>query len=248
MASLPAAKALPWRFLFRFVSPELLSAPAVLARTEAASNIEIGPPPEAHQMSAGEDPQFEYAGFWRRVLARLVDAALVLALLPVTIPITMFAYERRTLVLQALPSAIWMVFFIFLVVKFGGTPGKLLLGVRVVNGEGRFISVSAALLRDLFGIIAFVLSCLKTAHIFATLPVMEMPQGFLELGRIVRPYCGVWRAIKMIYPIIFYVDVLVILFNKKKRALHDFIAGSYVITRKSFLAVTSVEKDERQGN
>ena len=33
-----------------------------------------------------------------------------------------------------------------------------------------------------------------------------------------------------------YVDVLVVAFNKRKRAIHDFIAGSYVVTRRSLVA------------
>lgn len=41
--------------------------------------------------------------------------------------------------------------------------------------------------------------------------------------------------------VIFYVDVLFVVFNKRKRAIHDLIANSYVVTNESRLRIVEVE-------
>ena len=43
-----------------------------------------------------------------------------------------------------------------------------------------------------------------------------------------------FSIVAMILAYAIYLDIGVILFNRKKRAVHDFIAGSYVITNKSY--------------
>ena len=110
----------------------------------------------------------------------------------------------------------------------------MLLRMRVVNKEGRFISVGAALLRDIFGILSGVLSYLSRAHVFATLPASEIPQRFAEISQLVRTYGGIWPTIRLVFGVVVYADLFVILLNRKKRALHDFIAGSYVVTKRSY--------------
>lgn len=182
--------------------------------------------------------QFEYVGFWKRVLALLVDAVVGFAMLPVDIRMSLFCYEHRTLVPAVLVTALGIAFFdVFLVVKFGGTPGKLLLGMRVVNGRGQFVSVTAALMRHSWGLVLIVLNWLLAAHVFSALPISANPQDYSELKRVATAYGGIWYWIRHAWLFVFYVDVLVILMNEKKRALRDFIAGSYVITRKSHLAL-----------
>lgn len=41
----------------------------------------------------------------------------------------------------------------FMVVKYGGTPGRLLLGVRIINEDGRYPVLKQALIRYLFYIV-----------------------------------------------------------------------------------------------
>ncbi len=43
-----------------------------------------------------------------------------------------------------------------------------------------------------------------------------------------------FAMVAMVLGLSVYADIGAVLFNRKKRALHDFIAGSYVITKKSY--------------
>lgn len=54
-----------------------------------------------------------------------------------------------------------------------------------------------------------------------------------------------FTTIGMILPFSLYIDIGVVLLNRKKRAIHDFIAGSYVITKRSYrlLAEPNLEGD-----
>ncbi|MFD2875516.1 RDD family protein [Paenibacillus rhizoplanae] len=46
-----------------------------------------------------------------------------------------------------------MAFNIFMVVRYGGTPGRLLLGARIVDENGRYPVIKQALIRDSFIIV-----------------------------------------------------------------------------------------------
>ena len=66
------------------------------------------------------------------------------------------------------------------------------------------------------------------------------PTSFMELGRFIaefgqQPY----TFIATLFGFFVYIDYGTVLFNKKKRAVHDFIAGSYVITKASYESMTA---------
>jgi uncharacterized RDD family membrane protein YckC len=89
-----------------------------------------------------------YAGFWRRFVAVLVDGILTGV---ATIPLwqAMGVYERPddlgltalTLPLSILISGVYEVFFLH---RWGATPGKMLLRVRVVTASGGKLSIGRA--------------------------------------------------------------------------------------------------------
>jgi uncharacterized RDD family membrane protein YckC len=53
-------------------------------------------------------------------------------------------------------------------------------------------------------------------------------------------YHSVIHIIAMTMSYFYLIDVLFILFNKKKRAMHDYIAGSYVVTQESLLKTNDI--------
>lgn len=66
---------------------------------------------------------------------------------------------------------------------------------------------------------------------------IELPNEltFLEIGKLSQQFGGIYLILNLILGMFIYADIGAILFNKKKRALCDFIAGSYVITKKSYI-------------
>ncbi|MBS3166536.1 RDD family protein [Candidatus Woesearchaeota archaeon] len=87
----------------------------------------------------------EYCGFWQRFVASLLDVLII------GIPVGLVGWglvfatgiASMTYVLQLVS----VVLIIYLDGVKGGTPGKLILGMRIVNEQGNFIGVPMALLR-----------------------------------------------------------------------------------------------------
>ena len=122
----------------------------------------------------------------------------------------------------------------WLVVRFGGTPGKLVIKARIVRNNGKYLNWGQAFLRMLIpSIIISINSHLMQWNSIITWPSETHINSFMEMGRVMNEYGQPFATISDFLCIIIYIDILVILFNKKKRAIHDFIAGSYVITKKS---------------
>jgi len=175
--------------------------------------------------------QFEFIGYDKRFFAATIDAAIGVALSIVVMSI--IKPYAGLIYSQFLVNLLLAISWLLLIVKYGGTPGKLLLRIRIVNKQGTFISLSFALLRLLLIFLVIINSLLKYYHAFAGLPLSEKPQTL----HAIRTYGGVYNTIGTFLFVLFLIDVGIILLrnNKKNRAIHDFIAGSYVITKESYL-------------
>ncbi|APR70080.1 RDD family protein [Acinetobacter haemolyticus] len=97
--------------------------------------------------------KYEYAGFWIRVGAAILDTIIILAIL---IPLMMLLSPSVT---DNLTRTTWSwtdwigqilsaVFYIFCWVKFAGTPGKRLLRLKVLDEQtGNHVSVGQGIIR-----------------------------------------------------------------------------------------------------
>ncbi len=162
----------------------------------------------------------DYAGFWVRFCARLIDG---LFLSVFTVPLTLineglsirlirgasargstrfedFPQLGTYLTLQAtfvlLAFALAIAYEIFFVGRFAGTPGKLLLGVRVVRSDFSRVSYWRAAVR--------------------------------VLGR-------------MLSDMTLYIGYLMVLFDPQRRALHDYIADTRVIKKEQAASTVRIE-------
>lgn len=178
--------------------PAHTSTPIPSLRTQPGASPEPQP--------AVEPERFRAAGFWRRAAAGLVDLAI---LLPVCAacglvlclifgqPIPRLAELSPDLLLAALLDGnaaseallalsgilFFLYFFVFQAAR-GQTPGKQLLGLRLIDAYG----ARPGLLRTLVRTAAYLLSALPFSL------------GFLWIG-----------------------------FDRERRALHDWVAGTYVV-------------------
>jgi len=59
-----------------------------------------------------------------------------------------------------------------------------------------------------------------------------------EISQAYYNYWGNWGfGLVLLILLILIIDILVVAINRRKRALHDFIAGSFVITKRSYDAI-----------
>ncbi|MFC1557787.1 RDD family protein [candidate division KSB1 bacterium] len=180
-----------------------------------------------------------FVGFWKRVLAFLIDFVINIDFFLITKPLMTWTMTHRNIILATLWSIIWIILWLWLVVRFGGTPGKLIIGVRIVNVSGKFLSWGKAVRRIIFPVLIMEInSLLQLWKALNTYPDSTLHSSFFEIAELMKEYGQPFVMIGMILVYARYVDIGAILFNRKKRALHDFIAGSYVVTKKSYRALT----------
>jgi uncharacterized RDD family membrane protein YckC len=153
-------------------------------------------------MVGGSEFQLDYAGFWIRFLAKLIDWVIVALILGVPLGIiTVRAVMQaggaptnpfllagpKSWAIQGISNVVVALITGWFLGKFGATPGKMALGLKVVNPDGSKISYGRAFGRA-FGEILTGLTCY-----------------LLGIGYIIAG------------------------FDREKRALHDHIAGTRVI-------------------
>lgn len=153
-----------------------------------------------------------YVGFWKRVKASLIDGVILL------IPwyfIYKFLLNTKFAPICVVGYCFMMLaYFSIFVIQFGGTPGKLICHIRVINSSGKNISFLESLARQYINII----SCIYTI-------LSYLIYGKTNISIISSNLIGLW----------FFVDAFVLLFNNRRRTLHDFIANTYVIVNEEYL-------------
>jgi len=153
-------------------------------------------------------PVYKFAGFWRRLIAYLIDSTIISIVLVILWMIAMMAFfigaatgeESAWIPDLANPTKIssvmifiWLFLFVITIGYFtyfhgttGRTPGKMLLGLQVVNEDGTPVTFGIAFLRSV---------------------------SYLVSG------------------VIFYLGFIWAAFDKRKQGWHDKIAGTVVIIR-----------------
>lgn len=174
-----------------------------------------------------------YAGFWTRLGSLFLDFLFLLPYIFILLYIN--GLNKNAYYYTFIPGLIVQFWFnIYLVKKYGGTPGKLIVGIKIIKLDGTDVTWREAILRQ---IIAFVLTIFAS---ITTIYAITMADG--------EYYEGLGWMKKQQYlfgltPILFkihtwtnniwvYSEFFVLLFNKRKRALHDFIADTVIIKTK----------------
>lgn len=107
---------------------------------------------EGAPMAAALSGPLEYAGFWIRFLAHIIDQVLLTIAGVIIGFIFGLAFQSSSTdaaailqgLLMLISVAIGMGYEVFFVVRFGATPGKMALRLKVVTAEGGPISVGRA--------------------------------------------------------------------------------------------------------
>ena len=175
-----------------------------------------------------------YSDFWHRLAALVIDA-----LLQGTASYILFA-AVRSLVPNAARSlfflTMWLVVVqIYCVRRFGGSPGKLLLKMRIVTMSGEPLTSRHALIRALpdyvLSTISLLIATWALAQLgvvgFDTLPIAERGELLLAATAAI-PLWIKWplRACQYAWGI---GELAVFINSYEKRALHDLIAGTVVV-------------------
>jgi uncharacterized RDD family membrane protein YckC len=178
------------------------------------------------------DTNPRYGGFWRRFGALWLD---VLFLSPLTVLEFWANANSRLFNLWyfAPDIVIGLVYNVYLVKRFGGTPGKLVAGLRIAKVDGSSIGYREAILRFLPELILGTL--ISVATILPTLAMSDaeyLSLGFMQRSVKILSQAPFWfRPVQWLQNIWVWGEFIVLLTNKKRRAIHDFIAGTVVLIK-----------------
>jgi uncharacterized RDD family membrane protein YckC len=176
--------------------------------------------------------ELHYAGFGRRFGAVLVDVLFLLPLAAVVLWLT--AHYRLFPLFYIGPGlGLGVIYHVYLVRRFGGTPGKLVAGLRIVKLDGSPIDDSGAILRYLPEAVFSTLTA--TSMAMAALTMTDADYASLAFGPLLQRLTDtspVWRKpIEILEHVWIWSEFIVMLTNEKRRALHDFLAGTVVILK-----------------
>ncbi len=172
----------------------------------------------------------EYAGFWKRFGAYWIDIIILAPLIAIWYYGS--EYSRLFHLYWLLPStAIGLWFSVYLVARYGGTPGKLLLKTKIVMIDGSPVTPKAAVIRhsvlfllSLAGSIAMGLASLNmTDSQYLSLSFSERSQALLDATP------DWYGPVDLLMHVWIWSEFVVLLFNKRRRAIHDYMAGTVVV-------------------
>jgi len=182
----------------------------------------------------------EYAGFWKRFGSYLLD---MIIMIPI-IGFTFWGNEQSRLfqIYYFFPGIFFGLWYnVYLVNRYGGTPGKLLLKIKISKLDGSDIGYKEAALR--YSVLFFI-SILSAVPVLMVVLGMSDKEYFsmawLERSSAIIERAPSWYNIVTIaINVWIYSEFIVMLTNKKRRAIHDFIAGTVVINKAACLTSSS---------
>ena len=164
-----------------------------------------------------------YAGFWKRFGASLVDGlALSLVLFPIQL-ILIWPVSQPTwgpIAATVISNISLHAYTIFFHYRYGATLGKMATDIKVTLPDGSPIGFKEAFLRS------YVDLCFSIVAMFAELSAKGNADAEL------LQWSGWHGTVAIIGGIWFWSEVVVLLLNERKRAIHDFIAGTVVVHKR----------------
>jgi uncharacterized RDD family membrane protein YckC len=163
----------------------------------------------------------EYVGFWKRFLAFIIDSVIILAVIFIA---ALAVYGRqymelsgqgKTLLFDILVQGVLPALAAILFWRYrGATPGKMLIGAKIVNAKTLGKPSMGQLIGRYF------------AYIVSTLPGMVIAVAII-VGSILsaRMDLNLWL---LVTPLLMWGFVW-IAFDKRKQGWHDKLAGTLVI-------------------
>jgi len=124
---------------------------------------------------------------------------------------------------------------LYLLTQYGADIGKLIVGIRVKKTDGKDIGFKEALLRMSVSIGFLILITLSYITIYSRIPSDEyMGLGFGERNKMFLqftfPFFIVINALQQYW---MWSELAVMTTNRKRRAIHDFIAGTIVVNNRT---------------
>lgn len=172
----------------------------------------------------------QFAGFWRRFGAFWIDFVALTPLMAVGLWL-----QSHTRLAQLYLYVPWFLvglwFSVHLVKKYGGTPGKLLLNIRIRKTDGSNVGYREAFIR--YSITCVLAGISAAGLVMATFQLSDAQYLSLSVGargsRLIELAPAWYGVVEVAGQVWLWSEFVVMLTNKQRRALHDFLAGTVVV-------------------
>lgn len=165
----------------------------------------------------------KYNTFWKRLWAAIIDGIILYPLVFVDTAFDNSNHQPLFVIGKFLSTFLYILYFIILHAKYGQTIGKKLMNIKVIDiAEINLIGFKRATIRELPWIIANGLIFLYLLKFFflKNTDLIGIKEKYDDLSFIIS---FAWLAIELIS----------MLTNPKRRAVHDWLAKSVVIKTKN---------------
>ena len=170
-----------------------------------------------------------YATFWQRFAAAWIDVFVLLPL--VFIHVWLESISKAAAIVLVIPmTAAYCAYTIYCHGRFGQTVGKHAMNIRVMRTTGERIGWREAWLRSAVDVVFAALGVISSFVALAAITNAEYyGVGWMQRATNLQAHQPAWLAWTFVAGQIWvWSEVVVMLFNKRRRALHDFIAGTVV--------------------
>lgn len=174
-----------------------------------------------------------YGGFWARLGSLLLDGVFMMPVILLTLYLN--GLGKNIYFITFIPNFLFGLWYgIYLPKKYGGTPGKLVVGMKIIRIDGEPIDWKESILRysinlviTLFSVIMMTVCIVRADDsVFTSLSWIKQSQYLMTLSP------SFFKVHTWISNIWIYGELAVLLTNKRKRAIHDFIAGTVIVKTK----------------
>jgi uncharacterized RDD family membrane protein YckC len=170
-----------------------------------------------------------YAGFWPRLLAGLLDFLVFLPMVALYLWASSFS-RNIALFIEVPYDLLWPLYSIFFHARWGQNIGKMLAGIRVVRLDGTQITWREAMLRFSIDTVFAVASAISNfIGLLQFPPEQYQALGWFERTGRVGELAPFSSELVVAMNLWVWSELIVLLLNRKRRALHDFIAGTVVV-------------------
>lgn len=189
-----------------------------------------------------------YAGFWLRFCSYVVDA--VLYLVVITLPTQLIYPATKEIYLGIhLVNATFLPFItIAFLVKYGATPGKMALKLKVKKVDLSPIEMREAVLREsptMFLIFLGIISATIVTNKLELSTLQDLSSGFFALfgsdakmeamkkaGELLKEADPLNRITSTLSFLWLLAEIITLATNEKRRAIHDYMAGTVVLSER----------------
>jgi uncharacterized RDD family membrane protein YckC len=167
------------------------------------------------------------AGFWIRFGAQIIDFLVFIPIVALSIWNTYSLKSIAVLVLIYVPSLIYKP---FMESFFGATLGKMACGIKVIDNNGKKLSLFGAYVRYFPFLIQAGVAVAGQLIVFSS----EQFQSATSMVEVSQAQQGNFLSLlSTIVSILVLIECIVAAFTFRKRALHDMLAESFCVYKES---------------